>query len=172
MSHWAVGMLKIIVLQRTAPFGRGSEWGTSGIPSRDQRERSRLILREITAHRGIVILRFRAQHLDLVQDAGKLLVPFRAEVEHEYAALMIEGQFNVTDESLVHAKFTQAPLEFTAFVARQIAIGQLFERIHYLLRAKFMLVKNDHPRSGGLRRLDKQLVVRVFIAVPVNRGRG
>jgi len=107
----------------------------------------------------------------LVQDAGKLLVPFRTEVEHEYAALMIEGQFNVADKSLVHAKFTQAPLEFTAFVARQIAIGQLFERIHYLLGAKFTLVKNDHLRSSRLRRLNKQLVVRVFIAVPVNRGR-
>src|SRR5258708_21476450 len=99
-------------------------------------------------------------------------MPVRAEIEQKYAALMIEGQFNVTNESLVHAQVIQPLLEFTALVALQLAIAQLFECINHLLCCKLALVKDDHLRSGGSRRFDKKLVIRIFIAVPVDRRRG
>ena len=99
--------------------------------------------------------------------ASRLFVP----LPHDAAPVAREPPPGAERESLVHAQVVQPLLEFTALVALQLAIAQLFECINHLLCCKLALVKDDHLRSGGSRRFDKQLVIRVFIAVPVNRRR-
>ena len=85
---------------------------------------------------------------------------------------MIERQLDGAHRAFVSAQIVQALFEMARLLSGQFAGVQPFDRIVHLFGEKLALMKDDELGAGRASRLNEEAVIRILIAIPINRRRG